>query len=59
MPKQSATTGAGGELLSPTGPQELTSKLLHLHFKDDKTKGVCGVGTTGPGRGAGGGAGRQ
>ncbi|XP_015445190.1 centromere protein X [Pteropus alecto] len=38
MPKGSATVGAGGKLLSPTGPQELTSKLLHLHFKDDKTK---------------------
>lgn len=25
---------------APPSPQELVSKLLHLHFKDDKTKGV-------------------
>ena len=33
-------------------PQELVSKLLHLHFKDDKTRGVdtsLGVGMVGGG----------
>lgn len=31
----------------PSVPQELVSKLLHLHFKDKKTKGVWARGRGG------------
>lgn len=41
-PKESAAFGWGGggsePLTSRWSPQELVSKLLHLHFKDDKTR---------------------
>uniref|UniRef100_A0A8C0DPK6 Centromere protein X n=1 Tax=Balaenoptera musculus TaxID=9771 RepID=A0A8C0DPK6_BALMU len=41
MPKGSAAEGQGRWLTdAPSIPQELVSKLLHLHFKDDKTKGA-------------------
>ncbi|XP_026936878.1 centromere protein X isoform X4 [Sagmatias obliquidens] len=39
MPKGCAAEGRGRWLTdAPSVPQELVSKLLHLHFKDDKTK---------------------
>lgn len=36
--------GEGGAWLTPPLFQELVSRLLHLHFKDDKTKGTGGCG---------------
>lgn len=45
----SAGWGKCGSLDVPSVPQELVSKLLHLHFKDKKTKGVWARGRGGVG----------
>lgn len=54
--------GRGARVTALLAPQELVSKLLHLHFKDDKTKGGApawggkgswGCGGSIPGQGSG------